>query len=153
MLVLVRQAASGKGEQHEAVAAHIKGLGEYMISSHCSVCCTAGAQETAGGVAARFRAKLQVFPDSITEHPEAGFLQFFTPPIEHGRDTVVLIAEDGPVLYWLLRALHLSPDEAKASSALYRIENASITLVNVRSDGSMKVVTVGDTGHLSAVTA
>ena len=94
-----------------------------------------------------------MFPDSITEHPEAGFLQFFTPPTDHGRDTVVLIAEDGPVLYWLLRALHLAPDEAKASSGLYRIDNASITLVNIRSDGSMKVVTVGDNGHLSALKA
>lgn len=153
MVVLVRQGLPGRAEQHEAVAAHIKGLSDYMLSGHVSVTCTTGAQETAGGVAQRFRAKLQVFPDSISEHPEAGFLQFFCPPQGHSRDTVVMVADDGPVLYWLLRALHMSPEEAKAGSALYRIEHASITLVNVRSDGSMKVVTVGDTGHLPLTSA
>lgn len=148
MMVLVRQAAIGGGEQSEAVAAHIKGLSDYMLSAHLTVTCTVGAQETGGAVAQQFRGKLKVFPDSISEHPESGFLTFFVPPAEHSRDTVVMIADHGPVLYWLLRALHMSPEEAKASSAMYCINHASVTLVNVRSDGSMKVVTVGDFGHL-----
>lgn len=152
MVALVRQAAAADRQQElrqaEAVAAHLKGLSEYMVSGHMTVTCVPPAQRTAAAVSKVFRTAPQVFPDSISESPEAAFLQFFTPPTAHGRDTVVMVADDAPVLYWLLRALSMSPEEAKAASASYKVGHASVTLVNIRSDGSMKVVTVGDCGHL-----
>lgn len=151
MVVLVRQVASTakrRNVQIDAVAAHIKGLSEYMISGHSTVTCTAPAQETAAAIAQQFGTRLRLLPDSISDHPEAAFLQFFNPPVEHGRDTVVMVAEDATLLYWLLRALHMSQDEAKAMIASYCISHASVTLLNIRTDRSMKVVTVGDTGHL-----
>lgn len=153
MVVLVRQASASAEErasQIGAVAAHIKGLSEYMVSSHFTVACTTAAQPTAAAVAKLFRTQAQVFPDSIVEHPEAAFLQFFTPPTAHSRDTVTMVAEDGPVLYWLLRALQMGQEDAKAATSSYCIGHASITLVNIKADGSMKVVTVGDIGHLTA---
>jgi len=151
MLVLVRQVgaeASRRNVQIEAAAAHVKGLSEYMVSGHLTVACTAAARETAAAVAQHFKSRLQQLPDSVAEQPEAAFLQFFRPPAEHGRDTVVLVAEDAALLYWLLRALHMSPEEARAMIPSYRISHASVTLLNMRADGNMKVVAVGDTGHL-----
>jgi len=151
MLVLVRQVGPGanrRNVQIEAAAAHIKGLSEYMISGHLIVACTASARETASAIAQQFKSKLQQVPDSVCEQPEATFQQFFCPPAEHSRDTVILVAEDVPVLYWLLRALHMSPDESRAMIKSYRINHASVTLLNIRTDRSAKVVAVGDTGHL-----
>jgi len=151
VLVLVRQVgpdAKRRNVQIEAVAAHIKGLSEYMVSGHLTVTCTGAARETAAAIAQQFKSRLQQLPDSINEQPEAAFMQFFSPPAEHSRDTVVLVAEDVPVLYWLLRSLHMSPDEARAMIKSYRISQASVTLLHIRSDRSMKVVAVGDTGHL-----
>ena len=58
-----------------------------------------------------------------------------------------MVAEDGPLLYWLLRALHMTPEEAVVASGSYRIGEASIALVNVNSRGT-KVIAFGDTGHL-----
>lgn len=150
-VLLIRQASedSERGSrQVDAMAAHVKGLSEFMVSAHVSVTCTAAAQRTANAVAAKFRAIPQVLPDSITDYPEAAFLQFFCPPSDHSRDTVVLCAEPGPLLYWLLRSLHMSPEDAKATAALYRIGHATITIVNIKPNGSMKVVAVGDNGHL-----
>jgi len=150
MVVLVRQAAGADraGAETLKVAAHVKGLSEYMVSGHMTVVCTSSARSTAAGIAKLFKTAPQVFPDSIAEHPEAAFLEFFKPPSAHSRDTICMVADDGPVLYWLLRALQLSPEDAKATMGAYCIGNASITLINIKSDGSTKVVTVGDTGHL-----
>merc|ERR1712026_182448 len=115
-----------------------------MVSGHLTVTCTSSAQATASAIAKMFRTAPQVFPDSVSENPEDAFCQFFRPPTAHSRDTVAMVADDGPVLYWLLRALQMSPMEAKAASAAYCIGNASVTFVNIRSGGSMKVVAVGD---------
>ena len=55
------------------------------------------------------------------------------------------------MLYWLLRALDLGPADAMAARALYCIGESSIAIVNLRGDESsqsMKVITIGDTGHL-----
>jgi len=153
MLVLVRQAvlvgsAEVRDQQIEAVAKHVKGLSGYMMSGRALVACTTGAQQTANEVAKQFKTAPQVFPGSIVQQPEAAFLQFFAPPEGSSRDTVVLIAEDGPLLYWLLRALSMSSDEANLAKASYSIGHASVTMINVRADGSRKVIAVGDTGHL-----
>jgi len=148
MIVLIRQADTGNSPQMEAIASHIRGLSEYMVSGHMQVVCTPAAEFTALAICRLFRTGPQVLPESIGEQPEAAFLQFFAPPMAHSRDTICMVADDGPVLYWLLRALQMGPDEARAASASYALGRASVTLVNIRNDGSMKVVTVGDTGHL-----
>jgi len=153
MLVLVRQASSGdeavrRRLQIEAVASHIKGISEYMVSATVQVACTRGALETAAAVAREFRKRPQILPDSITQDPELAFQQFFCPPTEHGRDTVVIVAEDLPVLYWLLRTLHMTPEEARDMRKAYCISCASLTLLCIRPDRGCRVVTVGDTGHL-----
>jgi len=154
MILLVRLASVGlgmadlAGRQIEALASHIESLKAYMVSSHAVVTCTPAAEVTAAAVARRFKTAPQIFPQSITEQPEAAFLQFFCSTTERSRDTIVMVAEDGPVLYWLLRALHLSQEEAKAAIGSYCIGPCSVTLVNVKADGVMKVVAVGDTGHL-----
>lgn len=151
MVILVRQ-ASKEGDratqQAEAVSLHVAALREYMVSGHMLVTCTATAQATAAAIAGRFRLRPQLLPDSITEHPEAAFLQFFAPPSGHSRDTVVMVAEDSTVLYWLLRALKMTQEESRAATSCYCIGHASVTLVNIRADGSTKVVAVGDMGHL-----
>jgi len=150
-VVLVRQASSSSaagGRQTDAVAAHIKGLSECQVSGHLMVACTSGAERTANAIAMKFRTVPNVLPDDISAEPEAAFLQYVVPPTSHSRDTVVMVAEDGPVLYWLLRALNMSPEEAKAAAASYCIGHASITLVNVKSSGATRIVSVGDTGHI-----
>merc|ERR550532_278793 len=96
MVILVRHAVEDgerSARQQEAVAAHVKGLGEYMVSGHVKVLCTEPALKTAAAVARGGRASPHLLPESISEHPEAAFLQFFQPPAEHGRDTVVMVAE------------------------------------------------------------
>jgi len=153
MVVLVRQASSGdeavrRRQQIEAVASHVKGISEYMVSATVQVACTRGALETAAAVAREFRKRPQILPDSVAQDPELTFQQFFCPPTEHGRDTVVIVAEDLPLLYWLLRALHMTPEEARDMRKAYCISCASLTLLNIRPDRACKVVTVGDTGHL-----
>merc|ERR1712130_274953 len=102
-----------------------------MISKRMTVTCTPSAEQTAVVVARRFNTIPQVLPDSIVHEPEAAFLQFFTAPTDSGRDTVVMVADHGPLLYWILRSLYLSPAEAQSTTQLYCIGHASITLVNV----------------------
>lgn len=153
MVILVRQGSSNAERadaQADAVAKHITALKDYMVSSHMVVTCTTSfaAQQTANAVARKFHVMPKLLPDSVAEHPEGAFLQFFSSPEDRSRDTVVMVAEDKTVLYWLLRALQMSPQESKAATSAYCIGHASITLVNVKSDRSIKVVAVGDTGHL-----
>merc|ERR1719291_900269 len=112
-----------------------------MISSKATVACTFSAQATASIIAQRLKTSSQVLPEAAWE-PEAVFLQFFEAG-ESGRDTVVMVADEGLVLYWLLRSLHLSAAEASAGVPLYRIGHASITLVNVRRSKGMEVIAVG----------
>eukprot|EP00931_Biecheleriopsis_adriatica_P014500 TRINITY_DN11633_c0_g1_i1.p1 TRINITY_DN11633_c0_g1~~TRINITY_DN11633_c0_g1_i1.p1 ORF type:complete len:518 (+),score=142.92 TRINITY_DN11633_c0_g1_i1:71-1624(+) len=151
MLCLVRQVggSSASSQQIAAVADHVKSLSGYMMSGKAVVTCTSGAQVTAMAIARKFKSAPQIFPDSISEQPEAAFLQFFAPPEESSRDTVVIVAEDTCLLYWLLRSLGMSPEESQVATSLYSIGPASITLVNLKSDSSTKVITVGDMGHLA----
>jgi hypothetical protein len=150
-ILLIRQVVPNDvigSRQIAALATHVKGLSEYMISGHITITCTAGVESTAVAIAQKYKTVPQVFPDSITQEPEAAFLQFFCPPTEHKRDTVVIVAEDGPVLYWLLRSLYMQPVEAKASASFYRVGHASISIVQIKSDGAMRAVGVGDTCYL-----
>lgn len=153
MLILIRQTGDQKDAGVEAtIASHVGSMTGFMVSSKATVtCCGAGrAQGLAALLAKQLRVGVQVMPGSVEEHPEAAFLQFFGPPTaERGRDTVVMVAEDKPLLYCLLRSLHLSPEEAKNGMASYCIGPGSVTLINARSDGSMKVVAIGDIGHLA----
>jgi len=159
----------------EAIASHIKLLTKFMVSGQISVIATSSASVTAHAIAQRFKAceAPQIMPDSVVDQPEAVFLQFFGPP-EGKRDTIVLVAESRPLLYCLLRALYFEQGEALSRAgggnkglgegktaptgtiptaapmgSTYSIGAGSITLVNVRSDGSKKVLSVGDCGHLA----
>eukprot|EP00928_Gymnodinium_smaydae_P065949 TRINITY_DN49010_c0_g1_i1.p1 TRINITY_DN49010_c0_g1~~TRINITY_DN49010_c0_g1_i1.p1 ORF type:complete len:524 (+),score=82.17 TRINITY_DN49010_c0_g1_i1:115-1686(+) len=155
MLVLVRTVATENGAASSSaeVANHVKGLTEYMISAkHLTIACTPAAEHTATVVAKKFSdASVTVFPGSIAEEPEAAFLQYASSSsatARGSREAVVIIAEAFPLLYVLLRALQMSPEEARISSFSYQIGFGSVTLVNLKSDGSTKVVGIGDIGHL-----
>jgi len=149
MLVLVRNAA-GSAEslvQIKSVTDHVRSLSGYMMSGKAAVACTSDAQGMANIIATKFKTVPQLMPDSINEEPEAAFLQFFSMP-ESSRDTVIIVAEDVPLLYMLLRSLGMSPAESKVARSLYSIGNASVTLVNIKNDGTTKVITVGDSYYL-----
>jgi len=149
MLILVSHAGGESAAQSiEAATRHIAGLTGYMVSRTMTVASTVAAQATGDALAQVFKQPLQVMPDSITEFPEAAFQQFFVPPEAHSRDTIVLVAETSPVLYWILRALQMNPEEAQLGRALYRIGQASVALINIKSNGTAKVVSVGDTSCL-----
>eukprot|EP00928_Gymnodinium_smaydae_P015791 TRINITY_DN15864_c0_g1_i1.p1 TRINITY_DN15864_c0_g1~~TRINITY_DN15864_c0_g1_i1.p1 ORF type:complete len:571 (+),score=112.49 TRINITY_DN15864_c0_g1_i1:156-1715(+) len=152
-VILVRQSdgsdAQERQRQDDAVAKHLRGLTDGVVSGSATVACAgAASQRMAAKIAKALRTSPQVMPDSITDQPEAAFLQFFCPPEGRSRDTVVLVADDRPLLYWLLRSLHLSAQEIDDKISSYCIGHASITVVNVRADRATKVVTVGDCGHL-----
>lgn len=149
-VLLIREVAQNEcgSRQVASLVEHVRGLSDYMVSGHLTVTCTSGSQGAAFSIAQRYKSHPQVLPDSVIQEPECAFLQFFSPPTEHKRDTVVMVAEDGPVLYWLLRSLRMTPEEAQAAAALYRIGHASISIVQIKSDGTIRVVAVGDTGHL-----
>ena len=149
MLVLVRNAA-GSAEslvQIKSVTDHVTSLSGYMMSGKAAVACTSDAQGMANIIATKFKTVPQLMPDSINQEPEAAFLQFFSMP-ESSRDTVIIVAEDVPLLYMLLRSLGMSPAESKVARSLYSIGNASVTLVNIKNDGTTKVITVGDSYYL-----
>ena len=149
MLILVSHVAGTSAARSiDAATKHILGLTSYMVSRSVTVASTAAAQEAGTAIAQSFKQPLSVMPGSITEFPEAAFQQFFAPPEEHSRDTVLLVAETSTVLYWLLRALQMSPEEAQLGRALYRIGQGSVALVNIKSNGSAKVVAVGDTSFM-----
>lgn len=150
MLLLVRQAAGSMetvAGQIKSVTDHVKSLSGYMMSGKAAVACTSDAQGMASVIANKFKTVPQLLPDSIAEEPEAAFLQFFTVP-EGSRDTVIIVAEDVPLLYMLLRSLGMSPEESKVARSLYSIGNASVTLVNIKNDGTTKVIGVGDSYYL-----
>ena len=75
-------------------------------------------------------------------------MQYIGPAEEGQRESVVMIAEDGPIMYWLLRALHMSPQDAAIATSLYRTGKGSYALVNVKANGSTKVIAMGDTGYI-----
>ena len=151
MLVLVCNVSPSKaGGQHcmQATAEHIKSLTEYMISRSGQVVHTESSQLMASNMARVLKLRSAALPASTAADPELAFQQFCCPPSSKSRDVLVLVAEASVLMYWLLRALQLGPEQAKAVSALYRITESSVSLINVRSSGGMKVVAVGDTGHL-----
>eukprot|EP00929_Paragymnodinium_shiwhaense_P015677 TRINITY_DN123773_c0_g1_i1.p1 TRINITY_DN123773_c0_g1~~TRINITY_DN123773_c0_g1_i1.p1 ORF type:complete len:546 (+),score=110.33 TRINITY_DN123773_c0_g1_i1:51-1688(+) len=153
MVIMVSKATSSPTPEAAMaeIASHVKGLTDFMISGErLGVYSTTAMQAVAEALskACAGRKGVQVLPESIIEQPEAAFLQFFQPPVKERRDTIVLVSEAGPSLYWLMRALHLPPDQAQLAATTYRIGNLSLSYVNIKSDGSTNVVAVGDTGHL-----
>jgi hypothetical protein len=152
MLLLVCHQASGKASAAQCVqaaAAHVKGLTEYMVSRSGSVVCTPAAHNAAKVLARALKhGPPSALPASVVQQPEGAFQELFRKPKSGSRDTVVLVAEAAPLLYWLMRALQLGPAEATAASGLYDIVQSSVTMVNVRADNSCKVVCVGDAGLL-----
>ncbi|CAD7937649.1 unnamed protein product [Amoebophrya sp. A25] len=140
----------------EQTAAHLKLLSSFMVSGqNLSVVSTNSLASTAHVIAQRFRGiNPQIMPDSVVEHPEGAFLQFFgIPPTDNkARETVILIAPKKPLIYCLMRALYFEQEEAMklvAAGTYGAIGSLSLTVVNVRADSSKKVLTVGDCGHLN----
>lgn len=147
-------ARTGEGctRHAEAVASHVRALGAYMISGRVRVVCTVAGLPIATTVARSFDVQPLTLPEGLAEEPEAAFLQFLCAPEDRNRDAVVLVAEEGPVIYWLLRALGMSSEEVRATASSYRVSEASVTLINIKRD-SMSVLGVGDTGHLPITSA
>lgn len=132
-------------ERVHATATHIKGLTEYMVSRTLSLVCTPSAAEVAAGMAGTLKHKAHVLADGAGG-AEAVFQRYCVPSGKKSRDTVVLVADMATVMYCLLRSL-LAPEQALAVRESYRIKDCSVSFINVRSS-SMKIVAVGDTGHL-----
>jgi len=152
MVVLVRgvvDSCAEASQRIEAAASYVKDLTGYMVSRRVTVACTSTSQQTASAISQLVKCHPVLLPDSTVEYPEGTFLQFFQPPeAANSRDTVVIVAEDGPLVYWLLRALNMTSEEATAASRFYNIGQSSVALVNVKNNGTIKVIAVGDTGHL-----
>merc|ERR1719377_171998 len=102
-----------------------------MMSGSASVVCTRSARSTADPIALQFKTRPQVLEDSVEQEPEEVYLQYLCPP-EGKRDTVMIVVEEVAVLYCLLRALHMGPEEARAAMGAYSIAPGSLTFVNIR---------------------
>lgn len=153
MAVLVRSAAEDStlcAGQIKATADHVTSLSEYMMSGTVTLACMKTAEATAKAIGKSFGVVPVILPDCIADQPEAAFLQFMCAPEGgKGRDTVVMVAEEFTLLYWLLRSLNLAPNDVREKIASYTVAPASVTLVRIDGGGQMDVISVGDTGHLS----
>lgn len=72
------------------------------------------------------------------------FARIFTPPTKD-RDEFDIVVCHGNVIRWIVtRVLAVDPDSWLQMS----IANCSITVVQVRTDGSMKLISFADSGHI-----
>ncbi len=149
VLLAVDPASDPSAQRAQAMAFHVAGLPAYMVSSKVRMLCTAGSQVSAFCIKSFLPDARgpEILPDSILTDPEGVFTEFFKPPSGRSRDTLILVCESKVMEYWLRRALHMSPEEAAKEGNL-AVTPESLALVNIKSDGSTKVVAVGDTGHL-----
>jgi serine/threonine-protein phosphatase PGAM5 len=75
---------------------------------------------------------------------ERAFARIFVPPTK-GRDEHDIVVCHGNVIRWMVtKVLGVEP----ASWLQMSIANCSITVVQVRSDGAMKLISFGDSGHI-----
>ena len=66
-------------------------------------------------------------------------LLYLAVPLGHSTIPEKEVAGRDLLRYCLLRALHMVPEEARAAMGAYSIAPGSLTLVNIRTDGSTKV--------------
>jgi len=74
---------------------------------------------------------------------EQAFAQFFTPAKDASRNDI-LVAHGNVIRYLVMKALQV---DTRAWLGM-TIAHASLTVIQVRQDGSIKVLAVGDSGHI-----
>ena len=77
------------------------------------------------------------------EQLEAAFAQFFVPSLEGARHEV-LVCHGNVIRYFVTRVLDVDPLSWLGMS----IGNCSLTVVRINSDGTMKLLSFGDLGHI-----
>ena len=107
-------------------------LGQSPLISECSP----PLFEAAQGDAAREQAE-------CAKQLDQAFAQFFT-VASGARRNDILVAHGNVIRYLVVKALQVDPRAWLGMS----VAHASLTVIQVQPDGSMKVVAVGDSGHI-----
>jgi serine/threonine-protein phosphatase PGAM5 len=98
--------------------------------------CTPPVFEEATGESARERAE-------CAKQLDQAFAEFFTVAKGAGRNDI-LVAHGNVIRYLVVKALKVDPRSWLGMS----VAHASLTVIQVQPDGSMKVLAVGDSGHI-----
>jgi serine/threonine-protein phosphatase PGAM5 len=98
--------------------------------------CTPRLPEAAQGEVAREQA-------ACTRQLDQAFAQFLAPAQDAKRNDI-LVAHGNVIRYLTMKALHV---DSPAWAAL-SVAHASLTVIEVQSDGSARVLAVGDNGHI-----
>jgi serine/threonine-protein phosphatase PGAM5 len=109
-------------------------LGQSPLISEC----TPPVFESANDGVARERAE-------CAKQLDQAFAEFFTIAQGAGRNDI-LVAHGNVIRYLVLKALKVDPRAWLGMT----IPHASLTIIQVQPDGSMKVMAVGDSGHIPA---
>lgn len=86
-----------------------------------------------------------------TENPmraEEAFQNLFAKPAPGDADTLVVVAHNNIILYWLMRAADIPIEQAAQAWRLFHLRHASITRVDVFSSGMRQVLSVGAASHI-----
>jgi serine/threonine-protein phosphatase PGAM5 len=118
------------GVMHETLSS--VPLGQSPLISECSP----PLFEAAQGEAAREQAE-------CAKQLDQAFAQFFTTANAAGRNDI-LVAHGNVIRYLVMKALKVDTRAWLGMS----VAHASLTVIQVQRDGSMKVVAVGDSGHI-----
>lgn len=81
--------------------------------------------------------------EACTKQLEAAFLRYFAPSPEADRHDIV-VCHGNVIRYFVTRVLEVDPTAWLGMS----IANCSLTVVDVAADGSMKLLSFGDVGHI-----
>lgn len=98
--------------------------------------CTPPVVEEATGEAARERAE-------CAKQLDQAFAEFFS-AAKGARRNDILVAHGNVIRYLVVKALHVDPRSWLGMS----VPHASLTIIQVQPDGAMKVLAVGDSGHI-----
>jgi serine/threonine-protein phosphatase PGAM5 len=98
--------------------------------------CTPTLPEAAEGEVARERA-------ACTKQLDQAFAQFLVPPADAERNDI-LVAHGNVIRYLTMKALKVDAPVWPALS----VAHASLTVIEVRPDGAVRVLAVGDNGHI-----
>jgi serine/threonine-protein phosphatase PGAM5 len=98
--------------------------------------CTPPVFEEAAGEAARERSE-------CAKQLDEAFAEFFT-VAQGARRNDILVAHGNVIRYLVVKALKVDPRSWLGMS----VAHASLTVIQVQPDGSMKVLAVGDSGHI-----
>jgi serine/threonine-protein phosphatase PGAM5 len=99
--------------------------------------CTPPLFEAVEGETARERAE-------CAKQLDQTFAKFFTPAQGAKPSHDILVAHGNVIRYLVVKALHVDPRSWRGMS----VAHASLTVIQVHPDGSMKVLAVGDSGHI-----